>query len=200
MNKTKILDVKTFGDPVLRQVSEEVEVMTPELQELAIGMIETMKAESGIGLAAPQIGVNKRMIAIGVHIYDDAPLPPNASPGEHMLRSLQPLVMINPVIKAFSEELSVLDEGCLSIPGLDAEVLRPAEIEIEGTIVVERGDNIVNKRVRFVCANLLSTCFQHEIDHLDGILYVDRASDEDKRRLEKALKKMEKQTLKKLKK
>lgn len=194
-----ILDVRTFGDPVLREVSESVETMTPELQELALSMIETMKDESGIGLAAPQIGVNIRMIAIGVHIYDDMPLPPNASPGEHMLRPLQPLVMINPVIKGFSEELSVLDEGCLSIPGLDAEVLRPAEIEIEGTVVVERGDQLVNKNVRFVCSNLLSTCFQHEIDHLDGILYVDRASDEDKKRLSKSLKKMEKQTIKKLK-
>jgi len=162
-------------------------------------MVATMKDESGIGLAAPQVGKNIRMIAIGVHIYDDMPLPPNATPGEQMLSKLQPLVMINPKITRFSEEMSVLDEGCLSIPGLDAEVLRPAEIELEGTIILERGSQFVHKPVRFVCGNLLSTCFQHEIDHLDGILYVDRASDEDKKRLEKSLKKMAKNTKKKLK-
>lgn len=199
MYTPKVLDVKTFGDPVLRNVSIDVTEVTDEIKNLALDMVVTMKDESGIGLAAPQVGENIRMIAIGVHIYDDMPLPPHATPGEQMLKNLQPLVMINPKITRFSEEISVLDEGCLSIPDLDAEVLRPAEIELEGTIIVERGDQFVNKPVRFVCGNLLSTCFQHEIDHLDGILYVDRASDDDKKRLERSLKKMAKNTKKKLK-
>ncbi len=193
----KVLEVKKFGDPVLRNKSVEVAEVTPEIRELALDMIETMKDECGIGLAAPQVGHNIRMIAMDVNnVYSQEPIPMDATPGEHLLWNLQPLVMINPKIVGESEMLSVLDEGCLSIPNLTAEVVRPAEVEIEATIILERGTEFVNKNVRFNCGHLLATCFQHEIDHLDGILYVDRASKDERKALQKRLKKMEKQTLK----
>ncbi|MGL4854259.1 MAG: peptide deformylase [Lentisphaeria bacterium] len=199
MKKAKVLKVRTYGDSVLRKVSTEIEVMTPELEQLAFDMVATMKDECGIGLAAPQVGINLRMIAIGVNgVYDNDLVPADATPGERLLWDIQPLVMINPKIKKFSQELSVLDEGCLSIPKLNAEVVRPSEIEVEATIVLERGDVLVNRQVSFSCGNLLATCFQHEIDHLDGILYVDRASDDEKKYLETSLKRLEKLTLKKL--
>lgn len=195
-----MLNVKTFGNPVLRKKSIEIKVVTPELQALAEDMIHAMIEENGIGLAAPQIGINQRIIAIGVDNLDGSePMPAGLSPGELQLWNCQPLVMINPIITKFSEECAVLEEGCLSIPGINVDVIRPAEIEIEATIIFERGTGKVNRKVKLVCGNLLATCFQHEIDHLDGVLFVDRASDEDKKMIKKSLKKLEKSTLKKLK-
>ena len=195
-----MLNVKTFGNPVLRKMSVEVNEITPELQELAEQMIQSMIEENGIGLAAPQIGINQRIIAIGVdNLNGDEPMPPGLSPGELQLWNSQPLVMVNPIITQVSEDLAILEEGCLSIPGINVDVVRPAEIEIEATIILERGAGWVNRKVKLVCGNLLATCFQHEIDHLDGVLFVDRASDEDKKIIKKSLKKLEKSTLKKIK-
>ena len=195
-----MLNVKTFGNPVLRKKSSTVKEVTPELHELAEEMIQSMIEENGIGLAAPQIGINQRVIAIGVDNLDGTePMPPGLSPGELQLWNCQPLVMINPIITQTSEELAILEEGCLSIPGINVDVVRPAEIEIEATIIFERGPGRVNRKVKLLCGNLLATCFQHEIDHLDGILFVDRASEEDQKMIKKSLKKLEKSTLKKLK-
>jgi peptide deformylase len=126
-------------------------------------------------------------------------MPPGLSPGEVQLWNCQPLVMINPVITKVSQELAILEEGCLSIPGINVEVVRPSEIELEATIILERGLGRVNRKIKLHCGNLLATCFQHEVDHLDGILFVDRASDEDKKMIKKSLKKLEETTLKKLK-
>ena len=194
-----MLNVKTFGNPVLRKKSIEVSEVTPELYTLAENMIQSMIEENGIGLAAPQIGINQRVIAIGVDNLDGTePMPPGLSPGELQLWNCQPLVMINPIITQVSEELAVLEEGCLSIPGVNVDVVRPAEVQLEATIIFERGAGRVNRKVNLLCGNLLATCFQHEIDHLDGILFVDRATDEDQKMIKKSLKKLEKSTLKKL--
>ena len=194
-----MLNVKTFGNPVLRKKSIEVSEVTPELYTLAENMIQSMIEENGIGLAAPQIGINQRVIAIGVDNLDGSePMPPGLSPGELQLWNCQPLVMINPIITQVSEELAVLEEGCLSIPGVNVDVVRPAEVQLEATIIFERGAGRVNRKVNLLCGNLLATCFQHEIDHLDGILFVDRATDEDQKMIKKSLKKLEKSTLKKL--
>ncbi len=193
------LRVTQFGNPVLRKVSVEVDEVTPQIYELAEAMIKSMHDENGIGLAGPQIGVNKRIIAVGVDNLDGSePPPPGLSPGEMQLWNAQPMVLINPKIINFSEELDVLEEGCLSIPGINVDVVRPAEIELEATVIFERGAGRVNRKIRMVFGNLLATCFQHEIDHLDGILFVDRASNEDKKMIKKSLKKLEKSTLKRL--
>lgn len=193
----QLLDICTYGDPVLREKCTPIEAVTPQLMELAGDMIVTMLEADGIGLAAPQVNVPIQMMALGVNIYD-APLPPNASPGEQMLWNLMPCVVINPKITPITNETSVCDEGCLSIPGINGEVVRPSSVQLEGTIILEKGNQPVNKPFKFPCSNMLSTCIQHEADHLSGVMFVDRLDEADKKRVASALKKLEKRTLKKL--
>ncbi len=137
-------------DPRLKKLCEPVAKITPDLRQLADDMLETMYAAPGIGLAAPQVGVTKRLIVMDC-IKGGPP---------------EPLVLINPQVLWRSEELSTYDEGCLSIPDQYAEVDRPAEVEVRWTTV----DGTMEER-RFT--GIWATCVQHEIDHLDGKLFID---------------------------
>ncbi|MDM9626186.1 peptide deformylase [Rhizobium sp. S152] len=141
-------------DPVLRQLSKPVERVDADLQRLADDMLETMYDAPGIGLAAIQIGVPRRMLVIDV-----------AREGEDK----QPLVFINPEIVTSSDDRSVYEEGCLSIPDYYAEVERPATI---GVRYLDRD----GKEQTVEADGLLATCLQHEIDHLNGVLFIDHIS------------------------
>ncbi|RKE86420.1 peptide deformylase [Rhizobium sp. AG855] len=141
-------------DPLLRQVSEPVERVDSELNQLVDDMLETMYEAPGIGLAAIQVGVPRRLLVIDL-----------AKEGEDP----KPLVFINPKIIRSSDECSVYEEGCLSIPDYYAEVERPA------TITVTSLDR-TGKEVTTEADGLLATCLQHEIDHLDGVLFIDHIS------------------------
>ncbi len=141
-------------DPILRQVSKPIETIDGEVKKLADDMLETMYDAPGIGLAAIQIGVARRMLVLDV-----------SKEGEDK----KPLVFINPEIVASSDARSVYEEGCLSIPDYYAEVERPAGITVrhldrEGKEQVTEADG------------LLATCLQHEIDHLNGVLFIDHIS------------------------
>ena len=141
-------------DPILRQASKPIETVDGEVRKLAADMLETMYDAPGIGLAAIQIGVPRRMLVLDV-----------SKDGEDKT----PLVFINPEIVSSSDERSVYEEGCLSIPDYYAEVERPAKIKVrhldaEGREQVTEADG------------LLATCLQHEIDHLNGILFIDHIS------------------------
>ncbi|MBB3384854.1 MULTISPECIES: peptide deformylase [unclassified Rhizobium] len=141
-------------DPLLRQASKPIEQIDTEIQRLADDMLETMYDAPGIGLAAIQIGVPRRMLVIDV-----------AREGEEKT----PLVFINPEIVASSDERSVYEEGCLSIPDYYAEVERPARVTVKH---LDR-----NGREQLTEADgLLATCVQHEIDHLNGVLFIDYIS------------------------
>jgi peptide deformylase len=141
-------------DPVLRQVSTPVETIDADIRRLADDMLETMYDAPGIGLAAIQIGVPKRLLVLDV-----------TKEGEEK----QPLVFINPKVVRSSEERSVYEEGCLSIPDYYAEVERPAAITVE---YVDRE----GKEQAVEAEGLLATCLQHEIDHLNGVLFIDYIS------------------------
>ncbi|MFP3543021.1 peptide deformylase [Rhizobium sp. SIMBA_035] len=141
-------------DPVLRQASKPIERVDDELKRLADDMLETMYDAPGIGLAAIQIGVPRRMLVIDV-----------AREGEDK----QPQVFINPEILKSSEERSVYEEGCLSIPDYYAEVERPAVITLK---YLDRD----GKEQTIDADGLLATCLQHEIDHLNGVLFIDHIS------------------------
>ncbi|MBB3612274.1 peptide deformylase [Rhizobium sp. BK602] len=141
-------------DPLLRQASKPIERVDTEIQRLADDMLETMYDAPGIGLAAIQIGVPRRMLVIDV-----------AREGEDK----KPLVFINPEIVASSDERSVYEEGCLSIPDYYAEVERPARITVKH---VDRD----GKEQVLEADGLLATCLQHEIDHLNGVLFIDYIS------------------------
>jgi peptide deformylase len=141
-------------DPLLRQVSKPIEQIDTEIQRLADDMLETMYDAPGIGLAAIQIGVPRRMLVIDV-----------AREGEEKT----PLVFINPEIVASSDERSVYEEGCLSIPDYYAEVERPARVTVKH---LDRN----GKEQLTEADGLLATCVQHEIDHLNGVLFIDYIS------------------------
>lgn len=141
-------------DPVLRQVSKPVERVDAETERLVEDMLETMYDAPGIGLAAIQVAVPRRLLVIDV-----------SREGEEK----QPLVFINPEIVRSSDERSVYEEGCLSIPDYYAEVERPA------TVSVKHLDRAGKEQVT-EADGLLATCLQHEIDHLNGVLFIDHIS------------------------
>ena len=146
-------EVVQFPDPRLKQVSAPVEDMTDEIRELARDMIEVMYDEPGIGLAAPQVNISERVIVMDCG-RDEAP---------------ELYKMINPEIVARSDDRSVLEEGCLSIPHQTAEVERPASVDVRYL------DTDGNEQMLH-CEALLAACVQHEIDHLDGVLFIDHLS------------------------
>ncbi|WP_092065871.1 peptide deformylase [Poseidonocella pacifica] len=139
-------------DPRLKKVCPSVEELSDEVRQLASDMLETMYDAPGIGLAAPQVGVMQRLIVL------DCVKEEGAEP--------RPMVMLNPEITAASEELNIYEEGCLSIPDQYAEVTRPAEVEVSWLDLDGTG-----KKAGF--DGLWATCVQHEIDHLDGKLFID---------------------------
>ncbi len=141
-------------DPILRQVSNPVERVDSDIRKLAEDMLETMYDAPGIGLAAIQVGVPRRLLVIDV-----------AREGEEK----QPLVFINPEIVASSDGRSVYEEGCLSIPDYYAEVERPAAVTV-------RSIDREGKEQLTEAEGLLATCLQHEIDHLNGVLFIDHIS------------------------
>lgn len=153
-NAMTIKPLIILPDPLLRQVSKPIERVDADFQRLADDMLETMYDAPGIGLAAIQIGVPRRMLVIDV-----------SREGEEK----QPLVFVNPEIVASSDERSVYEEGCLSIPDYYAEVERPATVTVN---YLDRD----GKEQTVQADGLLATCLQHEIDHLNGVLFIDHIS------------------------
>jgi peptide deformylase len=139
-------------DPRLKKVADPVSEITDDLRRLADDMLATMYDAPGIGLAAPQVGVLKRVLVMDC--VKDETAPP------------RPMVLINPEVVWSSEDRNVYEEGCLSIPEQYAEVERPAEVEVVWT-----GLDGKPRTERF--SGLWATCVQHEIDHLNGILFID---------------------------
>jgi len=142
-----LLEIKKYPDPILKKKSYEVEKITNEIKKLIEDMAETMKKNNGVGIAAPQVGVLKRIIVIETE------------------NGIVPF--INPKIIKKSKERETIEEGCLSFPGVFLKIKRPKEVEIEAL-------NKEGKKIK--AKGLLARILQHEIDHLDGILLIDRLS------------------------
>ncbi|MFN6517648.1 MAG: peptide deformylase [Nostoc sp. CreGUA01] len=150
--KNPPLELHYLGDRVLRQGAKRISKVDDELRKLVREMLQTMYSKDGIGLAAPQVGIHKQLIVIDLE-------PENAAN--------PPLVLINPTIKQVSRDISVAQEGCLSIPNVYLDVKRPEVVEI--AYKDEYG------RPQTIKANdLLGRCIQHEMDHLNGVVFVDR--------------------------
>lgn len=145
-------EIRMLGDPVLRQVAEPVATVDDEVRTLIDEMFETMYDAEGVGLAAPQIGIGRRIIVVDVNESDEPPFG-----------------LVNPVIVERSDEVERAEEGCLSIPGLKEIVERSARVVVEG---LDRDGN--PKRIE--ATGLLARALQHEVDHLDGVLFIDRVS------------------------
>ena len=165
--KKPVMPVCTIGSPALTRVAVPVAEIDRKVLDLAQEMYRALVAFDGIGLAAPQVGVSLRLVVFDVpepeRKSDDAPL----SPGEELLLPQMPFVAVNPqIVLAYGEEVE-REEGCLSVPGLFAPVKRPSQ-------VVFRTANLKGETVECECGGLLARCIQHELDHLDGKLFVDR--------------------------
>ena len=153
-----ILDIVTFPEPSLRLKSKQVTKFDTELQTLIDNMFETMRAAPGVGLAAPQIGESRRLVVVEYTEDEDE----NAKPKKY--------VLVNPEIIRRSEEMVTDIEGCLSLPGLAGVVERHEAVTVKAR-------NRFGKPVKIEANGWLARIFQHEIDHLDGVLYIDRAEE-----------------------
>ncbi len=170
-----ILTVVKYGTPVLRQKGTRVERVTPIVKKLIADMLDTMYAYKGIGLAAQQVGVPIQLLVIDVRGVTDRPstLELNGVPTE--VEDFMPLVLVNPEITPVGNPVSG-PEGCLSFPELYAPITRPDVVDV-------RGLDRAGGPIQFRCGGLLSRVVQHENDHLQGILFIDRMDKKTKEEL-----------------
>jgi peptide deformylase len=162
-----ILSIRRYPDPVLRAKATPVKIINDDIRRLAADMIETMQDANGVGLAAPQVGVGLRMVIVDV------------DPENH-----EPRVLINPVVAKRSREKDTADEGCLSFPGLRSKVKR-------AHCVVCEAQNLDGDITEYQVEGLPARAIQHEIDHLDGMLFVDKVGPSDRISLKEDLEELE---------
>ncbi|NBV22358.1 MAG: peptide deformylase [Proteobacteria bacterium] len=169
------LPVCKYGDPILRKKGAHVSKVTPEIIQLIADMFETMEANHGVGLAAQQIGQALQLTVIDIRPIEDRPstLELDGQPADP--KSIMPLVLLNPVVKPVGEKVAG-SEGCLSFPKLYGEIERPESVDVTATN--EKGEHLA-----FRCGGLLARCVQHETDHLNGILFIDRMDRQTKEEL-----------------
>lgn len=152
-----VLQIRVNDDPVLRQKAKRISIVDDRIRQLARDMVDTMRAANGIGLAAPQVGILLRLIV--VEIPEDR----DEDQKYHFV------ILANPeIVKATGEQVG--PEGCLSLPGLVGEVRRAAKVVVKGL-------DLKGKEIRIKAHGLFARALQHEIDHLDGILFIDRVED-----------------------
>lgn len=155
-----MLKITYYPDPLLRQIAAPVKEVTPELRQLAQDMLQTMYEANGIGLAAPQVGCSIRLVVIHLADADERPAEDPAS---------RPLVLVNPSLVQKSKEKATAEEGCLSLPGLSAKVKRPEAVTV-------RAHDLDGNLHEYEADGIFARCLQHEMDHLDGVLFVDKVS------------------------
>jgi peptide deformylase len=167
------LNLRFYGDPILRRQMPEVDIFDAQLREEAAAMIVTMERENGVGLAAPQVGLEKRLlVALQMRDPDDS--------------DAEPIVMVNPEILSRSRESWIFEEGCLSIPDIRGDVTRPDRIEV-------RYRDVDGQSHTITAEGMYARVLQHEIDHLEGRLFIDYLSPAQKILLKPKLRKMAEQ-------
>jgi len=169
------LVVVKYGTPALRQKGARIESITPAIKKLAADMLETMYIYKGVGLAAQQVSVARQLTVIDVRGVTDRPssLELNGQPAD--VAGFMPLVLINPEVKAVGEPATG-PEGCLSFPEIYADITRPDVVDVKAL-------DLEGKPVEFRCGGLLARVVQHELDHLNGILFIDRMDRKTKEEL-----------------
>lgn len=161
-----ILPIVQYGHPMLRKKGARVEQITPEIQQLVEDMFETMHDASGVGLAAQQVDRALQLTVIDVREVKDRPSTLELDGRTADPNAFMPLVLINPEIKPFGDPATG-PEGCLSFPEIYADITRPENVEVAAL-------NAKGERIQFKAGGLLSRAIQHEYDHLQGILFIDR--------------------------
>ena len=159
--------IRYYPDPFLRMRAGDIAEIDESTSSLIEDMFEAMEEENGIGLAAPQIGVSRRVIVVSI---DE--------------KNFNRLALINPEIVHLSKQTDIMEEGCLSVPGVNADVRRPAE-------AVVRGITRSGRHVEIEAKGLLARVLQHEIDHLDGVLFIDKLTEKARKGVERELEALE---------
>jgi peptide deformylase len=182
------LPIAKYGNPILRAKGKEIGQVDERIRSLAADMVETMQEANGVGLAAQQVGTAIQLTVLDVSQIEDRPSTmklngQNVDPAEAM-----PLILLNPKIR-LGEEVSSGNEGCLSFPDITAEIDRSVSVEVEAV-------TLEGEAVRIEASGLLARALQHEVDHLNGILFIDRMSSVVKASLSSRLKRLQKETLK----
>ncbi len=181
-----VLPIVKYGTPVLRHKGERVEAVTPAIRKLVADMLETMRANKGVGLAAQQVGLAVQVTVLDVRGVTDRPssLEIDGKPAE--VSQFMPLVLINPELKPEGPSVAG-PEGCLSFPELFADIVRPEVISV-------RALDSEGKPIEFRCGGLLARAIQHETDHLRGILFIDRMDKKTKESLRPELELLQAET------
>ena len=180
LKRKNVLPVITSGAPVLKKSAQPVLQVNDEIRDLADKMICAMREYDGIGLAAPQVGVSLRLVVLEVPGDDETA----TTEGEKAMLPQMPMVLVNPRIIGRSDSLCERDEGCLSVPGIYAPVIRSERVVLQSELL----DGSV---IEYECGGLLGRCIQHELDHLDGFLFTDRLEPIEAKRIAKQLESLE---------
>jgi peptide deformylase len=180
------LDIIKYGDPVLRRKGQRIDKITRDIQQLIDDMLETMEAAHGVGLAAQQIGRAIQLTVVDVTPVEDRPSTMEIAGKPVEIKEHMPLVLINPEIKPFGQQVSGT-EGCLSFPEIYALISRPESVEVKA---LDRHGKVIE----FRAGGLLARAVQHEVDHLNGLLFIDRMSKEDKAEFKPLLDQLQSET------
>jgi peptide deformylase len=181
------LPIVKYGNPILRAKGKRIEQVDERIRSLAADMLETMHAANGIGLAAQQVGAALQLTVLDISQVEDRPSAMKLNGTKVDPASAMPLVLLNPKIR-LDEEVASGNEGCLSFPDITAEIDRAISVEVEA-------ETLDGETIRIEAAGLLARALQHEVDHLNGILFVDRMSSVAKASLASRLKRLQKETL-----
>lgn len=175
--------MRIYGDPILKQKALPVGEVDQKITDFGDVLIDMMLEYDGAGLAATQIGKKIRMMALCIPFPSKNKPPTGFSPGEMLLIPRMPMVFVNPEILGSSQFMSVKEEGCLSVPKIYAPVSRPVSVIFKAQLL--DGENIECE-----CSGLLARAIQHEIDHMDGIIFIDRLSDDELEKIRPELEKI----------
>lgn len=178
-----------FGESILKKKALPVESFDEELKSLSADLVDTLYEENGLGLAAPQIDVQKRVFVIDMRRRSDDSVPCDFTiDGKTLpLDIAMPLIAVNPQVEEIGDYIELAEEGCLSFPGIFAEVERSAEVKMTYRDI-QGAEHVL------VCSGLFARCVQHENDHLDGVCFVDRLTPRQLFKIEPKLKRLRRQT------
>jgi peptide deformylase len=180
------LPVRQYGDPILRTKGKRIERLDDRIRELAQNMIETMQAAKGVGLAAQQIGEAIQLTVLDVSQVEERPSTMRLNGKDVDPKTAMPLILLNPEL-TLSRETSIGTEGCLSFPEITGDIERSDS-------VTARGETLEGELIEVEATGLLARALQHEVDHLNGILFIDRMSSAAKVSWASRLKRMQKET------
>jgi peptide deformylase len=182
------LPIVKYGNPILRVKGKRIEEVDERVRSLAADMLETMHAANGIGLAAQQVGAALQLTVLDVSQVEDRPSLMKLNGTDVDPASAMPLILLNPNL-LLDDETTSGNEGCLSFPDITADIDRAVSVQVEA-------ETLEGETVRIEAAGLLARALQHEVDHLNGILFIDRMSSVAKASLASRLKRLQKDTLK----